>query len=210
MRFERKYRIEGITPQDLRQLLRMHPASFRTLYPNRQISNIYFDSPNLMTFHLNVAGVGQRKKYRVRWYGEDVREIQNPRFEIKIKHNELGEKEVHSVDAFSLDNLEGITRSANLLHGGEHGLQPVLLNSYRRAYLQSMDRRFRLTIDWDLRYHSLRNHGDFHRYLIHDDALILEIKYAQADDPRANFITQHLPFRQSKHSKYVRGVELTL
>lgn len=209
MRFERKYRVENLTLSEVMQILRMHPASFRKLHPDRQINNIYFDSPDLMTYHLNMSGVGYRKKYRIRWYGDDPKQIHKPKFEIKIKKNELGEKQTFKVEKFSLNDLEAITKEINRLNPDGSLLRPVLLNSYERAYLISSDGRFRITIDHRMHYHSLLNRAHFTRYFYRDPAIIIEIKYEAETDDLLNQISQFLPFRQSKHSKYVVGVEMT-
>lgn len=209
MRFERKYRIDDKSVAAVKQLMRFHPASFRELYPDRQVNNIYFDTPTLSTFHQNVNGNNERKKFRVRWYGEDVRAIESPTFEIKIKHNELGSKETMPVLPFSLDHLQPITQQVNRISSQSLALQPVLLNSYYRSYLISNDGKYRLTLDHQMTYHSLLNAPRFRKYYIHDDAVILEVKYEEADDNQVNFITQNMPFRQGKHSKYVNGVQMT-
>lgn len=209
MRFERKYRIEGKPAATVKQLLRYHPASFRELYPDRQVNNVYFDTPALETFHQNVYGKNERKKFRVRWYGERVDAADQARFEIKIKHNELGEKESFSVEGFALPGLDALTKHVNEL-SAPMLLRPVLLNAYLRSYLISKDGRFRVTIDREMRYHSLLASYGFRQYQIADDAVIVEVKYEEEDDEWAPFITQHMPFRQAKHSKYVQGVQMTI
>ncbi|MEM7367381.1 MAG: polyphosphate polymerase domain-containing protein [Bacteroidota bacterium] len=209
MRFERKYRIEGKPAATVKQLLRFHPASFRELYPDRQVNNIYFDTPALETFHQNVYGKNERKKFRVRWYGEILDAAGEAQLEIKIKHNELGEKQSFAVQAFSLPDIESLTQEVNRVANGAV-MQPILLNAYRRSYLISRDGRFRVTVDRDMRYHTLLASAWFHRYQIADDAVIVEVKYEEAEDEYAPFITQHMPFRQAKHSKYVQGIQLTI
>ena len=42
-RFERKYRIDNLTLEEVRQVLRMHPVAFRKQHADRRINNIYFD-----------------------------------------------------------------------------------------------------------------------------------------------------------------------
>ena len=70
MRYERKYRIENVDISLINQIVKMHPAGFRKAYPDRSVNNIYLDTPDFETYRANVAGVSERKKYRVRWYGE--------------------------------------------------------------------------------------------------------------------------------------------
>ena len=211
MRYERKFRIETAALPAVREVIRQHPAAFRPLHATRQINNIYFDSPDLATFRQNVNGQNERRKFRVRWYAPDPQAVPDEvRFEIKGKHNEWGQKTVFERPGFALDDLSPLVRTWQEACPADGPLLPVLLNSYRRAYFRSFCGRFRLTVDWDLRYHSLRAHPHFRRYLIQDPAVILEVKYEAEADTGIDLITQYLPFRQTKHSKYVQGVLLTV
>lgn len=213
MRYERKFRIEHMNASALEQLLRMHPAAFYSLHPDRQINNIYLDTPQLTTWNDNIYGVNQRKKYRIRWYGQDLETVRSAKLELKIKHNELGRKESFDVPDFELDQALQICADLPQLDPSFPHLQPSLINTYQRSYWQSFDGRFRVTIDRDMCFYPysgtlLSGSVDLLNPM-RDPALILEIKYETADDPLVEQITQHLPFRQSRHSKYVTGVLLT-
>ncbi|MEO1514732.1 MAG: polyphosphate polymerase domain-containing protein [Bacteroidota bacterium] len=210
MRHERKYKVDDINLAVVKQVLRLHPASFRPLYPDRQINNIYFDSPDLTTYRENVNGISERKKFRLRWYGDDIRQIENPRFEIKKKSNQLGSKEILPVAAFSLDALENVTAEVNRLSRNTAALRPRLINAYRRSYFGTSDGRFRITIDEQVHYFSLLTARRFTRFNISDPAIIVELKYdAEEDGDSVQKVMQHLPFRQTKSSKYVNGVNMT-
>ena len=76
MRYERKYKIESISADVVRQIVTNHPASFRKIYPDRKVNNIYFDNSELSAYFENVNGVSERRKFRVRWYGEDIFKIE--------------------------------------------------------------------------------------------------------------------------------------
>jgi len=208
MRFERKYRIEGMSQAALQQIIRLHPASFRSLYPDRQVNNIYLDTPQLTTFQQNVNGFNQRKKYRIRWYGNKLEQADFPQFEIKTKHNELGEKKNYELKSFERLDLSLAIQQIHQLHPEFSALQASLMNTYERSYLISFDGKFRLTIDRNLAYYSHKSQQPKVQAPILDPALILEIKYEQKDDSFLDPITQYLPFRQQKHSKYVQGVQL--
>lgn len=208
MRYELKYKIEHFGLSSLLQAIRLHPAGFRKIYPDRQINNIYFDSPSLTTFEDNVSGVSERKKFRIRWYGVKPEIIESPKLEIKIKSNKLGAKEVYPANDFTLDNLMPITHNVNQLVKKNGSLRPVLMNSYNRSYFGTTNGDFRITVDRDMRYFSLLAGRQFTRYTIHDDDLIMELKYDESLDGKTDRITQALPFRQTKSSKYVTGVYL--
>jgi SPX domain protein involved in polyphosphate accumulation len=208
-RFERKYKILGIEAETVRSNLMLHPAGFRELFRNRQVNNIYFDTYDLTTFHQNVDGVNQRKKFRMRWYGAVIQTMKSPQFEVKIKHNELGTKKVSACEDLSFDELEKITDLANEKSENFAPLFPVLLNSYERSYMSSADGRFRITIDQNLYYYSMLGRTEFTGYLVEEPGIILEVKYEEEDDDKAAFILQNLPYRHTKSSKYVNGVSMT-
>lgn len=211
MRYERKYKVYNYPADLMAQMVRIHPASFKKIYPDRQINNIYFDTSTLSTYWDNVNGVAQRKKYRVRWYGSDVSTIEQPHFEIKARINELGTKKITRIDDFNLDGLRFLTRVVNELSGTPGRLQPVLMNSYERSYFGTNDGKFRVTIDWNIRYFALMFAQRFTRYTVQDfNACVLEIKYEREDDHSTDRVTQFFPFRQTKSSKYVTGIQYTI
>lgn len=211
MRYERKYRIDHLAQAVVEQVIRLHPAGFRRLYPDRWINNIYFDTPDLITFQQNVVGAPHRAKYRLRWYGDDDRRATRPQFEIKAKHNELGSKVQFPFSPFSLDRLEAASSELNRKAPTFALLRPALMNRYRRSYFGSPDGRFRLTLDSRLSFRAVPHRSQAQRVrAIQDPAIIVELKYDHADDGAADRITQFLPFRASKSSKYVTGINLTM
>ena len=107
------------------------------------------------------------------------------------------------------EHLDELTEVVNRFNLTLPNLRPTLLNSYRRAYFLSADGHYRLTVDDRLRYHSLLFGAPFEKYQIRDAAIIVEIKYEIPQDNQVGFITQNLPYRQSRHSKYLTGVQLT-
>jgi len=197
-------------PDFLHQAMLVHPASLKKIYPDRQINNIYFDTSTLTTYWDNVNGVAARKKYRVRWYGDETK-IVKPHFEVKIRINELGTKKIVRIDDFDLDSMKFLTRIVNELTFSPGRLQPVLMNSYKRSYFGTSDGKFRLTIDWNIRYFGMMFAQRFTRYTVQDfNATVLELKYDQSVDDETDRITQHFPFRQTKSSKYVTGIQHTI
>ena len=209
LRYERKYRIEGLPAAWVEQAIRMHPASFRSLHPSRQVNNIYFDTPTLDAFYQNVAGTPQRRKHRLRWYGPVTEILERPVFEIKIKDGEMGSKENLSLPTTSWLALRQCFREIPQLK--YLPLRPLLVNAYQLSYFGSACGRFRITVDWGLQF------APFHWYLapqhfhyLPDSAIILELKYDVADDDAAQHIFDYLPFRQTKNSKYVTGINLVM
>ncbi len=208
MRYERKYKIEQLSLPLVHQSIRLHPASFRKIFPDRQINNIYFDTSDLSTYKDNVMGIAQRRKFRIRWYGENLKTTSNPKFEIKIKNNQLGEKKIQDLESFDLKNLDVITKQIQTFANTFNPLYPTLLNSYHRSYYGTPNKKFRITIDSQMRYFSFFNNGKFNNYKIKDEGIVVELKYDEAMDSQTDRITQYFPFRLSKSSKYVRGMEM--
>lgn len=210
MRFERKYRIEHLSKYAVEQAVKLHPAGFRKIFPDRQVNNIYFDTPDYQTGLQNIEGVNQRKKYRVRWYGKDLQVLKKPRFETKIKHNELGTKEIVKLEDTQLSHLAKITNHINFQQKNRLLLlYPTLLNTYQRSYFGTADGKFRMTIDWDLQFYPLLHKTAFSQYPLSQKGVVLELKYEETEDELANEIFRYLPFRQTKNSKYVTGLFLS-
>ena len=85
MRYEIKYAIENVNHYAIKAYLMAHPASFTTAYPDRQVNNIYMDTPEFKCFHENVEGHPFRKKMRLRWYGDSHLPTYNSVLEEKVK-----------------------------------------------------------------------------------------------------------------------------
>ena len=207
MRYERKYKIDHLSKYAVEQAVKLHPAGFRKIFPNRQVNNIYFDTADYQTGLQNIEGVNQRKKYRLRWYGQDLQQIDKPRFETKIKHNELGTKQIIQFESTQLANLAAITEAVNQQAQNRHLLlYPSLLNTYQRSYFGTANGKFRMTVDWDLHFYPLLHKTAFSQYPQSQESVILELKYEESEDNNAKDIFNYLPFRQTKNSKYVTGI----
>ncbi len=210
MRFERKYFVGDFSLDLAHEAIRQHPASFRKIFPDRKVNNIYFDTPSFTAYRENVLGSPERKKIRIRWYGENTAEVQTPRLEIKIKKNELGSKQVSRLHAFDVNDRAAYLNMLKSELPWMAALQPVLLNAYRRSYYGTSDGKFRITVDSELQYCSLLNSFLFRGFQASDPAVILELKYDEKEESSSDRIRQYLPFRQTKSSKYVKGVSLTV
>jgi hypothetical protein len=87
-------------------------------------------------------------------------------------------------------------------------LELALLNRYQRKYYQSTDRKYRITLDSEIEYYHLWKYNNtFMQKSLDRMSTIVELKYAAAEDRDAEKVSSHFPFRISKISKYVNGVE---
>jgi len=210
-RYERKFVINELNVHEIELQLKLHPALFSEIYHERSVNNIYFDGIDFNNYLSNVIGISQRKKIRIRWYGELFGTIQKPVLEIKNKHGHLGVKESYRLPHFVLNRNIKKCRWNEIFCRSDipeslklelKFTNPTLINSYSRKYFLSHDKKVRVTIDKKLRYYFIIN-GKEHS----DSSIILEIKYNYSEKNNINRITDYLNFRLTKNSKYVNGIK---
>lgn len=216
-RYEKKFIAEGFNLAEVLARVKRHPAAFREVYPPRVVNNIYLDSPALRDYHEHVNGTANRCKTRVRWYGLESPLLPNPVLERKLKRGLVSGKEAHPLPPLSLNgarlrsSLENTFDSAAvppLLRSALRLLEPALFNRYRRNYFLSRDGKFRLTVDSALQF-ARPPHDDRQAKapLAPAATLIIELKFAPEAAEDAHVITNALPFRVARFSKYVVGIE---
>ena len=216
-RYERKFFITELSKSELESIIKLHPGRFAEIFHKRFVNNIYFDSPGMNNYFDNVHGNLQRIKTRIRWYGKLFGYIDKPKLELKIKNGSLGRKETYTLCPFKLDESFNIEKTSDIMGTSDvpeivaeklKSLNPVLLNSYTRKYYQSMDQRFRLTIDTNQVFYKIGIQNNSFLYKTSDDInVILELKYNKDNDENAEYISNHFPFRLTKSSKYVTGID---
>jgi len=216
LRYERKCRIEGVDKQELLYYIKHHSAFFRPIFEPRQINNVYFDTQQLAYYKANQIGIAERKKIRIRWYGTELGAAQKPQLEIKLKSGLVGDKLVFPLPAFELPRqltpdffLQLATKGQipNTILYELQLLRPTLVNTYQRTYFQSVNKKFRLTLDEDMTFYRPNNWQKRPLQSRNLATFILELKYLLAADKEAAAIFQHFPYRLSKNSKYVNGMD---
>jgi hypothetical protein len=215
-RHERKFITDGLPLSEVLALVRRHPAAFRETYPVRTVNNLYLDSPEFSDYHDHVNGVAHRTKTRIRWYGAWAGCIATPTLEHKLKRGLVSGKISHGLPPVSMNghlskpDLEAAFDRANLpapARSALHHLQPSLLNRYQRRYFQSADRRFRLTVDSDLQFAAARQVQSAGVSFSPAAApVVIEVKYGLAEAEYAPPVTNAVPFRLARCSKYVLGI----
>lgn len=216
-RYERKFVIpEGRLP-DVVAMVRRHPALFHEVYPPRAVNNIYLDTPALADYRAHVNGTADRLKTRIRWYGALQGDASKPSLEQKLKHGLVGRKTAHPLPplrvngGFARSQLQALLEQAELpelLRARLRHVEPTLVNRYQRRYFQSADRRFRLTVDSDLEFYSPQVDSGRHlRMPSQGKEIILELKFAPRHAMAASAVTNRFPFRLTRCSKYVLGIE---
>jgi len=204
MRYERKYRIENQHYLQVLQEVMGIKGAFFSSYPDRWVNSIYLDNMNYVALQENLSGVSNRSKYRMRWYGENFQIILNPILEEKVKSNLLGFKNVKKLESTTL-SAKNLRQKLDIGLLQDRGLEPVVMISYLRTYLESFDRRVRITIDRDLQYRGVNNY-EIEPFPDLDEVIILEIKYDQDIEDEIQDTLQSVKYRLTKNSKFVSGM----
>jgi hypothetical protein len=201
----------------IKQQVKLHPAAFSTIFHPRYINNIYLDSIEMDFFHDNISGKGSRKKARIRWYGNQFGYIEKPVLEFKVREGMLGDKISFKLKPFTVDQqftydiLLDVFRRSDLPYWAEellNHLKPALLNRYCREYFISFNEKFRLTLDNELSYFAIGTTNNTFSENYQSSDVIVELKYNREFDDIAAAVTNRIPFRLTKSSKYVNGIEL--
>ncbi len=216
-RYERKFLVEELDAGQARLLVKRHPAMFYAPYPPRYINNLYLDTEDMENYYANVDGVDERRKVRIRWYGDLFGEIAKPMLEFKIKSGLVGTKHIYPFPAFCFDDafdhasFRKLVQRADLpepVHFYLKRLGVVLCNRYYRWYYATRDQRFRVTVDHEMAYYQVRRSCNHFRYRFLDaQNIIVELKYDKPQDVQAGRISGFFPFIVTKNSKYVTGID---
>ena len=216
-RYERKFLVTDMFYHDIEQQVRVHPAAFSPIFHPRYINNVYLDTNEMDFYHDNVSGKGSRKKARIRWYEDQTGYIEKPILEFKVREGMLGDKLSYRLKPFRFDSgftnqaLQEVFRQSDLpewAYGILTQLRPALVNRYRRQYYASFDKKFRITLDDELSYFAIGTDNNNLMENYTSDDVIVELKYERIHDDVACQVTNRLPFRLTKSSKYVNGMEL--
>ena len=203
-----------------RSWIRLHPEGFVVAYPPRRVNSVYLDTLHLSSFCENLAGVSQRQKLRLRWYGDELAHVVRPLLERKRKRNLLGTKE-QMVLACELDLtspwaeiLATIRTTAGtdwrtLLQTVHH---PTLLTSYRRDYYATPDGVVRVTLDYAQAAYDQRlsPRPNLRARIPIADNVVIEIKASPGQEERLQEVAARFPARRSRNSKYASGLQVAL
>jgi len=216
-RYERKFVITEIDKHGVESIIRCHPASFSEIFHERSVNNIYFDSADMSCFMATECGASQRIKIRIRWYGSLFGMIEKPVLELKIKEGQVGSKISFPLAPFEFNNefsfkyIKEIIKRSDISAAIKEELaltEPTLITCYPRKYFRSADNKYRLTLDHNMEYYLLDNtYNTFRKKWRDYFNVVLELKYSKDSDSDAQAIVNHFPFRLSRNSKYMTGVD---
>lgn len=210
MRYEIKVPINKLRQNIIVNWINSNPI--KKVFPDREISSLYYDTSKLDCAKDNLYGISNRRKYRIRWYDLN----HNKKFyEIKIKKSNLGFK----IDQKITDNygsLENIYSLEKLLHNSKNNfkflnsikhnnLKPVLKTRYLRSYY--LCENIRITYDQNLNYTLLEQQIGSEKTL-DDQFNVIEFKFDVANYYKASNIISKTSFLPKRFSKYLRGLYL--
>ena len=214
-RFEKKFHTNILGPADILDRVLSSRALFRKEHEARCVNSIYFDTPDLFFMQENLAGISNRCKVRVRWYGECMRVEGSPNIEIKVKKNALGFKYRYQLASVVKNQNAPISRLLQSVSREVHAspellfltsLEPKILISYRRQYFISAGGDVRLTLDSNIYFSAIDANGALgpQARAMQDD-VIVELKYGLGAQD-LDSIFDDLKFKFSRFSKYVVGM----
>ena len=215
-RLERKFPFANHQLSIANTAIQISPGLFSKLYEPRWVHNIYFDSIHLKSFHENLNGISERAKTRIRWYSYENRPNSEPHLEIKIKNNSIGNKKIFDLNADLHQYFQSTININNKMIIGIKGIkelhltghyEPILHNYYFREYFISFDKKIRLTLDSQLTYENL-NSSKIKPLKLISDFSVIELKYNLEDNSHILPISNQLPFRMDKFSKYIEGIKI--
>jgi len=209
-RFERKYVIEPNKSWIFRSML--IEKKFKKVYSTRKVLSLYFDTIDHKFFKENIEGVGIRIKPRLRWYQNKNETNESPistMLELKRKKGFVGTKLQFKLDKYNniykliekVNNFDFQNKISNII---KRQVFPVLITSYEREYYLSQNKKFRSTIDTNIKVISLKNYS----IKLPLNKEIMEIKYDtnHDEDFRNSIVNNKFRFRFQKFSKYVVGL----
>ena len=218
-RYEKKFVIPNSSSENLESFIDLCNLGFINLFKPRQVTSIYYDTPNFLTALDNINGSRKKRKIRSRFYGNDF-ENNKVNLEFKIREGNSGTKRIFELKAnpkeiMSFHSLHEIAIKSEIdqyICDSFISFDPVLICTYKRYYYISICGDYRITIDKKIQYSNFNfcNSSNLgFNSLIDDLNQILELKYSIKKHEGSEEITNQWPFRSSSHSKYIQGLKIT-
>lgn len=217
LRYELKLTCDPHRVAQARSWIGLHPAGFAVAYPPRCVNSLYLDTPHLSSFDENLAGVSERQKLRLRWYGEDVRAVE-PVLELKQKRDLLGRKKQVQLSC-KLDltrSWQEILRAVRACVGPgwrvllQTADQPTLFNRYQREYYATPDGALRATLDYACAAYDQRLslRPNLRVPLPIADRVVIELKAAPEHAERLQEAAAQFPVLRTRNSKYAGSLQV--
>ena len=213
-RYEIKFVLDNAGLSDAMQWI-YNKTTANEKYLKRRVNSIYFDDVDFSSVRDNLAGISQRKKLRLRWYGNQENSL--PFFEVKTKNGRLGSKTffpIKSIENTILDiNIDKIASKCikDLLEHGivfDEYLTPTLQVNYEREYYETHD-GIRITIDSDIKFSDTQLHTTiYENNSFPYPYKIMEIKFKPSMKETVAELIRPLHMTPKRHSKYLVGLAM--
>jgi len=212
-RYEIKFVLNDIQLAEISAWMNAETTMIKRYSP-RIISNLYFDDLDFSSVKDNLSGISNRKKYRLRWYGEAFENFK-PVFEIKGRNDRTGFK-----TTFDIKDLNGVIHKllpseilaicTQSLQEKKYLLDNFLLPSLQVQYLRSYfedHQGIRLTLDQDINFSLPSLHGSLLENASRQYPMkIIEIKFHPSEKDKVSELIGSLHLRPKRHSKYLVGL----
>ena len=189
-------------------------------YPDRTVNSLYFDNIYQESVKTNLAGISNRNKTRLRWYGNDFLSDLKPTLEVKLREGRLGKKLAYQMP-FSISSLrtrslsyisqkifDEILLTNNIHHGLQDYLVPMLLVKYSRQYYQDIN-GIRITIDRKIQFfQTIQSKSLSSLKPVDYSNYIVEIKFPQNLKDNVANLLRPLQLTPKRHSKYLTGLSI--
>jgi VTC domain len=185
------------------------------------VNSIYFDSPELKCYQEKLDGLKNRKKYRIRFYNDNLSKAKPVFFEIKrrsdaiILKNRTIIKPKHLKD-ISLSNWKDIQKTSPnffsefFFDKNQYQLQPKVFIQYKRKpYFSRFQKNFRITFDYDItaaKINSVFPNQIFPQNIQHDTT-IMEVKFNGIIPDWFSYIIKSNSLKRISFSKYCNSIE---
>ena len=192
-------------------------SDFFKSYPERQINSLYFDDNDFTSVKDNLSGIANRKKIRLRWYGNNTQNKNNPILEIKNKNGRLGSKEHINIPSLQNNIYECKIKKIKEIIFDKSALNdylsnkdylPSLIVSYRRKYFENNE-NIRITLDSDISFSEpLFNKKITNHEKLYFNKRIIELKFSMDKKISASRLIKDLDLVPTRHSKYLTGLAM--
>ncbi len=194
----------------------------RNAFPSRYVNSLYFDDVSFQSVRDNLAGVSQRRKMRLRWYGvQGINTDGIPNLELKYRDGRLGNKKVYSIPSIKYDllnikvkdilpeiknHLEKNDISSTMLFDDYY--VPSLFVSYKREYMEEYS-GLRITIDKEIKFYHPGSYLKLSQTSAYEySSYVMELKFpVELKNKVANLI-RTLDLTPKRHSKYLVGLSM--
>lgn len=213
-RYEKKFQFNLGYEEAINAFLRSE--NFKEIYKMREINSLYYDDYNFTNFKESEDGISKRSKIRARYY-DNGKEGFN--LEYKLKEENLNWK-IYETNK-SNENYKLLPLRESTFKSSNNIYLPTVIKSiyypkvfirYLRKYFVSKDNSLRITIDYRIRFFSVKISKKFIKIGFPRENLynVLELKYDNSvsiDEFFIKTLSNDFNLNLSRSSKYCESIK---